>query len=183
METHIDMKEHIIQTALQMVDNGFEIDVLTVRKIALKANVAVGSINYHFGSKDKLIFEVIDRIIDRTQLKETPSLMDTSLEPRDRLIGFLHEIVEIVMQFKEQSKMMLRYELLSDSFATPSHILGILGEIHPDWCEEDLKWLSILVVAPMQYIFIKENGFYAYTGSSDFTSRAFLDNHLKMLGI
>lgn len=183
MDSSLDMKEHIIQAALQMVDKGFEIEALTIRKIAIKANVAVGSINYHFGSKEKLILQVIDRIIDRTQTKEMPALLDINLNPRERLIGFLLEIIDIVMQFKEQSKMMLRYELLSDSFSTPAHILSILREIHPDWNEENLKWLSILIVAPMQYIFVKENGFKEYMGSTDFTTRTFLDNHLKMLGI
>lgn len=39
------------------------IKVITARMIAAKADVGLGLINYHFGSKEKLITECVQRII------------------------------------------------------------------------------------------------------------------------
>lgn len=183
MEPAPEMKEHIIRTTIQLLDNGFDMDALTVRKIASKSNVAIGSINYHFGSKDKLFLEVINRIVDRTQTSVKPLLTDEHLPPRDRLIKFLLEMVEVVMLYKSQSKIMLRYEIMSDSFTTPEHILDILHELRPEISEEELKWLSVLVVAPLQYIFLKEEGFKKFMETQEFVTEPFIESHLKMLGL
>lgn len=183
MESTLEMKEHIIRTTIHLLDNGFDMDTLTVRKIASKSNVAIGSINYHFGTKDKLFLEVINRIVDRTQTSVKPLLTDEHLPPRDRLIKFLLEMVEIVLHYKSQSKIMLRYELLSDSFTTLEHILDILHELRPDIGEEELKWLSVLVVAPLQYIFLKEEGFKKFMVTQEFVTEPFIESHLKMLGL
>jgi AcrR family transcriptional regulator len=183
LEPAPEMKEHIIRTTIQLLDNGFDMDALTIRKIASKSNVAIGSINYHFGSKDKLFLEVINRIVDRTQISVKPLLTDKHLPPRDRLIKFLLEMVEVIMLYKSQSKIMLRYEILSDSFTTPEHILDILHELRPEISEEELKWLSVLVVAPLQYIFMKEEGFKKFMVTQEFVTEPFIESHLKMLGL
>ncbi len=70
--------------------------------------------------------------------------------------------------------------MLSDSFTTPEHILEILRELRPEVAEEELKWLSVLVVAPLQYIFLKEEGFKKFMTTPEFVTEPFIDNHLKM---
>lgn len=47
-------KDLILQTTLELIKNE-GIEQVTVRKIANRANVNAALINYHFGSKDKLL--------------------------------------------------------------------------------------------------------------------------------
>lgn len=54
-------KELILKVTLDLIKNeGFE--GITIRKIASKANVNVALINYHFGSKNKLVNEIIQNM-------------------------------------------------------------------------------------------------------------------------
>ncbi len=57
-------KELIIeQTILLITETDGNVDLLTIRKIAERANIGVGLINHYFESKDKLIELCVQRII------------------------------------------------------------------------------------------------------------------------
>lgn len=54
-----DPRERIISSARDVfIEQGF--DLATVREITLRANVNVAAVNYYFGSKDELISEVLN---------------------------------------------------------------------------------------------------------------------------
>lgn len=80
-------KEHILKVTIDLIKNeGFE--GVTVRKIASLANVNVGLVNYHFGSKDKLMNTVIQTLV--TSFKESFAILDDdAIPPRERLKRFL----------------------------------------------------------------------------------------------
>lgn len=177
------VKEYILKTTVGMLENGFDADVITIRKIAQKANVSVGLINYHYGSKDELLLMATNQVIDRVAASENVLLMDMNLPPKERLRKFLLGIADIVIRHEAFSKIMLRQEILSNSFTTPNHILNILKEIQPMATESSLKWLSIVVVAPLQYIFLKESGFRAYMETETLVTPEFIDRHLSALGL
>lgn len=177
------VKMHILNTTIEMLEKGFEADVLTIRKIAQKANVSVGLINYHFGSKDGLLLAAIHEIIWRVTAQENLLLMDSALLPKARLRKFLKGMATVVVQFKTFSRTMLRQEILSSSFATPAYLLEVLKEIKPMATDAELKWLSIEIVAPLQYIYLKETGFYAYMGTEDIDFEALIEGHLTVLGV
>ena len=183
MKNASEVKSHILKTTVWMLENGFETDVMTVRKIAMKANVSIGLINYHFGSKEALLLMATNQIIDRVAAQENLLLMDMSLPPKARLRKFLMDVSSIVVRYDAFSKSLLRQEVLSDSFYTPNYILNILREIQPDASDEALKWLSIVVVAPLQYVFLKESGFKAYMETDVMITPAFIDEHLSVLGL
>lgn len=93
----ITKKELILQATLSLIKReGFE--GITIRKIASEAEVNVGLVNYYFGSKDKLINEVIQ--ILATSLKDTFALLDDkTVAPKDRLKQFLIQYVTIYQQY------------------------------------------------------------------------------------
>ena len=52
----MDNKEAIIQATIKLIEeNGEHLEEITVRDICKNAGVGLGLVNYHFGSKDKLI--------------------------------------------------------------------------------------------------------------------------------
>lgn len=80
-------KEHILHVTLELIKNeGF--DGVTVRKIANRADVNIGLINYYFGSKEKLLNASIQLLI--RSLREIFMILDDqSLPPKNRLKQFL----------------------------------------------------------------------------------------------
>lgn len=66
MDKNANVKNHIIDVTTELIEqhNG-NIKDITARMIAAKAGVGLGLINYHFGSKEKLITECVQRIIGK----------------------------------------------------------------------------------------------------------------------
>ena len=61
----MDNKETLIQAATTLIEErGEHIEEITVREICKNAGVGLGLVNYHFGSKDKLIEICVERIIN-----------------------------------------------------------------------------------------------------------------------
>ena len=65
MKNTKDVKERIIKATTELIEeNKGKTDSITARKIAERAGVALGLINYHFESKDNLIALCTQRIIN-----------------------------------------------------------------------------------------------------------------------
>lgn len=73
MEKTKNIKEHIMDVTTQLIqESDGDINQITIRRIAERAQVGLGLINYHFGSKDKLILECIQKIINNVVHCFTP---------------------------------------------------------------------------------------------------------------
>ena len=66
MDNTVNVKNRIIEVTTELIEqhNGSVKDI-TSRMIATKADVGLGLINYHFGSKENLITECVQRIIKK----------------------------------------------------------------------------------------------------------------------
>ena len=63
----MDNKEAIIQATIKLIEEkGEHLEEVTVREICKRAGVGLGLVNYHFGNKDKLIKQCIERMINGT---------------------------------------------------------------------------------------------------------------------
>nr|WP_295971377.1 TetR/AcrR family transcriptional regulator [uncultured Bacillus sp.] len=95
--TDVPKKELILQATLDLIkEEGFE--GVTIRKIAALANVNVALINYHFGSKDKLLNMIIHYLV--SDLKHSFMVLDDdSIDPRERLKQFLIQYLNTFRQY------------------------------------------------------------------------------------
>ncbi|WP_427180757.1 TetR/AcrR family transcriptional regulator [Paenibacillus sp. TC-CSREp1] len=99
MDKNNETKETILQTALEMIkQEGFE--KITIRSIAQRSNTNVSLVNYYFGSKDKLISEVIQILLSGFQ-ESFEVLDDFTLPPEQRLKRFLLHYVQGIEQYPE----------------------------------------------------------------------------------
>ena len=66
MDKSANVKNRIIEVTTELIEqhNG-NIKDITARMIAEKSDIGLGLINYHFGSKEKLITECVQRIISQ----------------------------------------------------------------------------------------------------------------------
>ncbi len=68
-------KEELIEITTTLIrENKGDVDKVTIRDIANKSGVSVGLINYHFGNKDNLITECVQRIVGNVVYSFQPIL-------------------------------------------------------------------------------------------------------------
>lgn len=83
----MNQKEKIIAVTTELInENQGDLNMVTARKIADRAKVGLGLINYHFGSKERLITECVQKIINEQIRMFTPNDTDggTSVEDDER---------------------------------------------------------------------------------------------------
>lgn len=93
-------KDKIINTTYNLMLEMEDINSITVRMIAAKAEVNVAMVNYYFQSKENLFNEVINTImITSKQIFET--LDDDSVSPRERLFNFVINYQKHMLKHKK----------------------------------------------------------------------------------
>lgn len=107
------IKEKIIKSTVELIKS-VGIDGLSVRKIAELADVNVASINYHFGSKDKLVNEILKASL--FEFRGTFNILDNAeVSPLKRLRQFLLDYLSLLKAHPELFKIVLSPEKLFDS--------------------------------------------------------------------
>ncbi len=187
----LEIKAQLIRSVIALLDDGFDVEELTIRQIAYEAHISTGLINYHFGSKWNLIVAAISSIIDDAATEAFQTLSNLNDTPKQQLRTFLKAMAMVVCKYQKYTSVLIRDEILSDRFSTPETIVGLLKEIKPDLSEKEIKYLAIQVIAPIQYVFLKEGGLRKYLGEEQDNSHTnALDDYeeimevfLKTLGI
>lgn len=178
-----EIKRHLVETTIELLNEVYDVDELTVRKIAAEAYVATGLINYYYDSKEDLVIEAIDKLIAESTKSKNNRLYDLRLSPRERLRFFLKDLSDLIKEYKQYSKLTLNQQILNNSFEIPKFIEGVINEINPKLTTVEVKYLAIQVTAPLQYIYLKEVGFYEYMGNDDISYYDMIDSVLKNLGL
>ena len=101
MTVNDEAKELIIQASIELIEaSEGNIRNITARSIADKSGVSLGLINYHFGSKDKLIAICCNRIINKTLMSMSPENIDYTkgdgLTDKERLISYAKQTFEFI---------------------------------------------------------------------------------------
>ncbi|HFK1529093.1 TPA: TetR/AcrR family transcriptional regulator [Bacillus cereus] len=96
---NVSTKKKILNTTLELIKKeGFE--KVTIRKIATLLDINITLVNYHFGSKEKLISEAIRVLL--ISFQGTFSILDNITVPaKERLKIFLLDYVLVIRQYPE----------------------------------------------------------------------------------
>ncbi len=118
MEKTKNIKEHIMDVTTQLIqESDADINQITIRRIAERAQVGLGLINYHFGSKDKLILECIQRNINNVVHCFTPEKKDDGeIDDKYRLMDWAKQVYDFLFENRVISMM---------------SILGDMQDYHP----------------------------------------------------
>lgn len=122
----LSTKEAILKVTLDLIKReGFE--AVTIRKIASLAEVNVALVNYHFGSKDKLLNEAV-KIIMNSFKNCFAVLEEQDLPPKEQLVRFLTDYVGAYAEYPELlRRLLVTGNIAFDSnyeFMTFVHTLG-----------------------------------------------------------
>jgi TetR/AcrR family transcriptional regulator, regulator of cefoperazone and chloramphenicol sensitivity len=104
-------KNRILEATLNIIsEEGFQ--YVTIRKIAEKADVNVAAVNYHFGTKDNVINEALEYLMQ--QVKKIFRHLEKSIPaPEERLKLFINDYSKSLEKYPDQIKNLI-YQSIYD---------------------------------------------------------------------
>ncbi len=158
-------RERIVRAALAVLDETDDVGRVTVRRIADRAGVAVGAINYHFGSKDDLLDEAVTGEMERLAERWTGGFGRYERDPVEGLRATLKGIAAVIARYPKYARISVSHELLHGNMATARLTLPALREAFgPDRTELQLRVLALQLVAPLQVALLRHAVFREYAG-------------------
>jgi AcrR family transcriptional regulator len=162
MQNHSNIKEKIISATISLIkrSDGL-VENITVREIAQKANVAVGLINYHFGSKKNLIEICVQRII--SQVMQTFSGTDNSEDKEDLadknkidMASFTTSVFTFLVNNPEISKISMLGDLSQPSLKSNSSVsYKAIFKALPDTEQENIRKIkAFMLLSTIQSAFL-----------------------------
>lgn len=158
-----EAKGKIMAAVRDLLSEGCPIEDITVRKIAQRAEVGIGTVSYHFHSKDKLVYEVIAaQMVDLAGGLHPSEGAGTPLE---RLRRFFNQTADIALQYSEIFRAQLSYDIVNGDMSICYFITPLLKE-HFGRSKSDLeiKIMALQMIAALQMILLKMEDFQRYAG-------------------
>ncbi len=158
----MDSKEEIMQAAIELIEESSEhLEEITVREICKRADVGLGLVNYHFGNKDKLIEQCVERIIN--------GIVEQFQSIREKTEGFtsfekLEYLGNMTLDFLFEHYAVSRISILTDmqspkegdnTHRTYAAYLPLVAACRPDWDESTVKRKTLYLITVMQQIFLR----------------------------
>lgn len=160
-----DTRLRILETTVEILNEGTDPKDVTVRYIADRAQVGVGLINYHFRTKEKLMFEAVMSAMSELASTLTASSQRMARKPRDRLKRMLKETAHFGLRYPNFLKVAVEHEVLHGEFTTAQMIVPLLKEIFGDKRDDrTLKLMALQIVGPIQIAFLRAEAMRRYAG-------------------
>ena len=157
-------KEDLIKITTDIIkENNGDVDKVTIRDIASRSGVSVGLINYHFGDKDKLIAECVQRIISNIVNSFKPTMdVDESLNNFEKGKIRLIKTAQRVFNFFFEQPSICRVSIIDDyrnysnessSYFSLRGFSAVIGDAIED--QEEKERISFLLTTSMQVAFLR----------------------------
>lgn len=155
MDKNYVVKNQMIEAAIELIEQSDgNIKSVTSRMIAEKAGVGLGLINYHFGSKDNLITECVQRIIGR--LVEDSRVERKYATDRERFTAWAVGLMDFIFDHPALCRISIlndleNYTINSNSIYTQDKVIQILEGVVS---EKNKHMLAFIIVSLVQTTFL-----------------------------
>lgn len=157
-------KDRLLAATIRLLSQNGSPAELTARRIAAEAQVNLAMINYYFDSKDALMHQAAQSIIDgRAQELKQPAADGSP--PREQLRNFLIQLSDITVQYSELTKASVPYVILQGDIEPPHYILPFIRQHFKDArSETECRILAYQLVSFLQLAFVRAADFKKYLG-------------------
>lgn len=165
-----DTRERIVKAAeVLFASEGFE--ATSLRAITRRAGVNLAAVNYHFGSKENLLIEILDRIVGPINAERLALLdeIETGKSPdtKSLLTAFLLPDLEVLAELCTRDPALPRFvarmytegselmgQIMGRQFAeTQGRFYAAFARALPDLAAEEIAWRLFCVVGIVVYLF------------------------------
>ncbi len=185
-----DIKELLIDRTIELIkESEGKPERITARAIAQRSGVALGLINYHFGSKDNLLAECCNKIINELLSSMKPGLIkseDDGLTDRERLILYAKQTFEYLFANRAIVKMSILSDFRSYGEDTNSALTqkGFQMAIKDDIPGKSKRLIAFSLASSMQTAFLAADESKKITGYDLNTKKgrgSFIEDTVNML--
>lgn len=161
MNETTNIKDRIIKTTIDLIkdSDGF-VENITIRKIAESANVAVGLVNYHFSSKEKLIEICVQKIISNV-MSIFPNFENSNeySENNQDIASFSSNVFKFLLNNPEISKISMLSDLTNPSTTSNSAISfkAIYKALTNEELDKTKKIKAFIFLATLQAAFLNKD--------------------------
>jgi len=159
----MDSKEAIIQAAMQLIEEkGEHFEEITVREICKRAGVGLGLVNYHFGNKEKLMEQCIERIIHETVERFEHMREETEgFSPFEKLEYLGNMTLEFLFEHDAVSRISVLADMRSpkagdNTDRTYAAYLPLVAACRPDLDEGAVARKTLYLITVMQQTFLRQ---------------------------
>jgi len=126
MDNTETVKNRIIKAAEELLKEK-DIESITSRDIAAKAQVSLGNINYHFKSKDELLsIAVQQNFFDTVQIYKRKK---TDIKnPKEELKQITEVFFAHLMKYKRIGRFVLKYKLTNRTFRSERYLMPYIAK-------------------------------------------------------
>lgn len=161
----INAKDKIIKATIDILNEVGEPDKITVRQIAERAEVGVGLINYHFQSKENLLYKVISDTMGQMATELQKPRENEDIDSVERLKTMLKELTDFGIKYSKLSRVQAAYDLLQGDMQTPLYLVPVLREIYGSTKDEiEIRLIAFEIITTFQAAFVNSKAFQLYTG-------------------
>ncbi|MFX1521170.1 MAG: TetR/AcrR family transcriptional regulator [Promethearchaeota archaeon] len=173
----LDTKQRIMKATIELLKEK-DLDGVTMRLIAERANVALSALNYHFQTKENLISQSVQVIIGDRISTWYDRYNSLTGDPVTKLKTMLRDTASFLAKYPRISRVSIIYDLLSGgteddhSMQTNNAYLTALKEIYGNQKnEQDLKIMVHQIIAAGQVALLRADIFKSYTGIDFFNDQ------------
>jgi AcrR family transcriptional regulator len=162
--TEQDLRQKIIDTAKEMLDETGDVQKITVRQIAQRAGVGIGLINYHFNSKDNLMSIAIGNAMEKTITDFNKKDDDSLITPDVKLRTLLKELCDTAGRDEKLVRFMILREITEGCMEAPLHLVPIIKEIFGEQKDDiQLRIIALQILQPLQLSGLNPAAFHMYS--------------------
>jgi AcrR family transcriptional regulator len=166
MTDELDPKQRILQAVIALLGEAPDPETITVRQIARRADVGIGLINYHFGSKEALLNEAIGTLMREEAGLDAPALpADAGGAPVERMRTLLKQTTKVALRFPSLGRTLAKYALLGGDYGAERTLLPLLREhFGGALSEPEIRVTAIQIVAPLQVMAVRAEDVEVFAG-------------------
>jgi AcrR family transcriptional regulator len=165
MGNESETRERIISATIQLLNELPDVEKITVRLVAQRAEVGVGLINYHFHTRDNLISLAIGSIMADMATGLGRSGINHDESGEERLRSMLKSLYTFAEQHEKFIQFLLTHGIAKGDLDAALYLIPMLKEIYPQKKDEiQLRIIALQILLPIQVASINPSAFRHFTG-------------------
>ena len=177
-------KENILTTAMDMLRE-MPMQQVTIREIAKRAKVNIAAVSYYFSSKESLLAQALDTIIQTRMTQWVSQLVDQRQPTQTDLINFLLMLHQACVDQPDFAKTRVYSSLSSQSInqanlSIYTALFSLLRHLYPTRDESQLRLQTSLFFSSLVALSCSSQEMSAYTGMA-LTQKEALEEYVRQL--